>query len=185
VWDVPRPDSKPSGKLGAEKVAQAWTDLASPDAQRAFRARWTLASAPEEAIPLLKKHLHPEHAVNPQRLRRLLTDLESEQFSVREKAQKELEDLGDLAVPALRQTLANKPTLEVHRRVQTIPERLRGPVTRPERSQSLRAVAVLEDIGIAEARQILDELAKGAPESRLTREANASLQRLEQRGAGN
>src|SRR5262249_24352481 len=108
VWDVPRPDSKLSGKLGAEKVTQAWTDLASKDASRAFRARWTLASSAEETIPLMKKHLHTEHAVDPQRLRRLLTELESEQFTVRERAQKELEDLGDLAVPALRQTLANK-----------------------------------------------------------------------------
>jgi hypothetical protein len=94
-----------------------------------------------------------------------------------------LEDLGDLAEPALRQTLANKPTLEVRRRVQAILERLRGPVTRPEVLQALRAVAVLEDIGTPAASRLLEDLAKGAPEARQTREAQASLRRLDLRSA--
>src|SRR5262249_61660266 len=97
---------------------------------------------------------------------------------------KGVEDPGERAEPALRQTLANKPTLEMRRRVQAVLEHLRGPVTRPELLQSLRAVAVLEDIGTPEARKLLDELTKGAAESRLTREAKASLQRLERRGDG-
>ncbi len=37
-----------------------------------------------------------------------------------------LTELGDLAEPKLRQTLANKLTLEVRRRVQTLLERLRA-----------------------------------------------------------
>src|SRR5579883_3394490 len=184
VWDVPPLDSEPAGKLGADKVTQAWSDLAGPDAARAFRARWTLVSAPEQAISLLRKHLHPAQSAEPQRLRRLLADLQSEQFDVREKAQKELEALGDVAEPALRKTLASKPALEVRRRVEAVLERLRGPVTRPELLQSLRAVAVLEGIGTPEARRLLEVLVKGAPEARLTSEANTSLQRLERRGAG-
>jgi hypothetical protein len=42
----------------------------------------------------------------------------------------------------------------------------------------LRAVEVLERIGNAEARRVLEALAKGAPEARLTREARTSLERL-------
>jgi hypothetical protein len=44
--------------------------------------------------------------------------------------------------------------------------------------RSLRVVAVLEDIGTSAARQLLAELAKGAPGARLTREARESLDRL-------
>jgi hypothetical protein len=183
VWEVPPLDSEPAGKLGSDKVTQAWSELAGPDAARAFRARWTLVSAPEQAIPLLRKHLHPAQSAEPQRLRRLLADLQSEQFDVREKAQKELEALGDVAEPALRQTLANKPPLEVRRRVEAVLERLRGPVTRPELLQSLRAVALLECIGTPDAQRLLEQLAKGAPEARLTREASASLERLKRRSA--
>jgi WD40 repeat protein len=181
VWDVGAFSAVRVQKLGADGLAKAWADLADKDAPRAFRARGILASAPEEAIPLLTKHLHPARSADPQRLRQFLTDLESDQFTVREKAQGELAKLGDLAEPALRRTLENKPTLEVRRRVQVLLERLRGPVTRPEMLQALRSAAVLEDIGTPEARRLLQELAKGAPEARLTREAKASLGRLDLR----
>ncbi len=56
-------------------------------------------------------------------------------------------------------------------------------MTRPGLLRSLRVMAVLEDIGIPEARRLLEELAKGTPESRLTREAKATLQRLQRRAA--
>jgi len=102
---------------------------------------------------------------------------------VREKAQEELAALGDLAEPALLRSLENKPSVEMRRRVQTLLERLRGPVTRPEFLQALRALAVLEDIGTPEARRLLQELAKGAPEARLTREAKASLRRPDSRSS--
>jgi WD domain, G-beta repeat len=183
VWEVPQSETKSAGKLGAEATAKAWADLAGQDAPRAFRARWALDSEPEEALHLLKQHLRPAKAADPQRLRRLLTDLESEQFTVRENAQEELAKLGDLAEPALRQTLANKPALEVRRRVQAVLERLRGPVTQPELLQSLRAAAVLEDIGTLEARRLLEQLSKGTPEARLTREAKDTLGRLDSRNS--
>jgi hypothetical protein len=62
-------------------------------------------------------------------------------------------------------------------------ERVHGPVTQPELLQALRAVAVLEDISTPQARRLLEQLASGAPEARLTREAQASLRRLALRGS--
>jgi hypothetical protein len=47
--------------------------------------------------------------------------------------------------------------------------------------RAIRAVAVLEHIGTPEAHELLQSLAGGTPESRLTREAKASLQRLAKR----
>jgi hypothetical protein len=185
VWDVGTREAGPAIKLGAEGTAKAWADLAGADAPRAFRARWVLATAPEEALPLLKEHLHPAQAADRERLSRLLADLESEQFAVREKAQAGLEELGDLAEPALRQRLAGKPTLEVRRRVQAVLRRLRGPVTRAEMRGALRGVAVLEDIATPAARALLHHLASGAPEARLTLEAKASQERLARRPAAN
>jgi hypothetical protein len=181
VWDVGTRDTAPSGKLDAEGLVKAWADLASRDAARAFRARGSLALSPEETVPFLQKHLHPAQPADAEHLRRLLAELESEQFAVREKAQKALEDLGDLVEPALRQTLASKPTLEVRRRVQALLEHRRGPVTKPETLRTLRGVAVLEDIGTSPARRLLEELAKGTSEVRQTREAKESLKRLARR----
>jgi hypothetical protein len=47
--------------------------------------------------------------------------------------------------------------------------------------RDLRAVEVLERMGSAEAKSLLEMLANGAPEARLTREAEAALQRLARR----
>jgi hypothetical protein len=180
VWEMPTGKDPPI-KLASEELARAWNDLAAVDAPRAFQARWTLAAAPEQAMPLLRKHLHRAQAADAQHLRRLLADLESDQFRVREQAQTELAELGDLAEPALRKALEDKPALEERRRVQALLERLRGPVTKPQLLRSMRAVAVLEEIGTPEARRLLEKIVQGAPEARLTREAKASLRRLELR----
>jgi WD40 repeat protein len=179
VWDAGPHETTPPRKLGAEGVARAWTDLAGRDAARAFRARWALTSSPDEALALLKEHLHPARPADTARLRQLLADLDSKEFAVRDRAQADLEALGDLAEPVLRQSLANKPTLETRRRVQALLKQLRGPVTQPERIRALRAVAVLEDLATPAARQLLGQLAAGVPEARLTREAKASLGRLQ------
>ena len=40
---------------------------------------------------------------------------------------------------------------------------------------------VLESVGSTEARQVLQKLAEGASSARLTREANAALERLNQK----
>jgi hypothetical protein len=47
----------------------------------------------------------------------------------------------------------------------------------------LRAVAVLEQTGTPEARQVLEALRQGPAEARLTREAKAALTRLARRPA--
>ena len=50
--------------------------------------------------------------------------------------------------------------------------------------RGLRSVEVLEHIGTAEARQVLETLTTGAPEALVTVEAKAALARLERRAAG-
>jgi WD40 repeat protein len=181
VWDVAaiRSKDRPAA-LDAASIRQAWNDLAG-DARKAFAARWALSAAPDQTVSLLRERLQPIQAADPQRLRRLLADLDSEQFAAREKARGELAELGELAEPALRQILADKPSLEARRLIQALLDNLRAPVTRPALLQSLRAVALLEDLGTLPARELLEELTKGAPEARLTREAKAALQRLTSR----
>jgi WD40 repeat protein len=183
VWDVSavREAARPVG-LDAAGAARAWADLGA-DARKAFAARRALAWSPDRALPLLRERLKPAPAPDAERLRRLLADLGSARFAVREQARKDLEEVGAPAEPALRQALKRKPPLEVERRIQGLLDRLRGPVTRPDTVRAVRAVAVLEDVGTPEARRLLRAVAAGARGARLTQEAQASLERLARRPA--
>jgi WD40 repeat protein len=154
------------------------TDLGADNGQIAHRAIWALAAAPDQAVPLLKEKLLPIQGDTPSQVTRMIEELDSNQFAVREKAAAELEELENSAEPALRQALADNPSLEVRRRI----EQLLGKLdVSPERLQKLRALEVLEHIATPEAREVLLALAQGAPKSRLTQEAKASLEQLNKR----
>jgi HEAT repeat protein len=111
----------------------------------------------------------------------LIADLENKEFTVRRKATRELEKLGDAAVPALREKLKDKPGLEMRQRLDELLQNLDGPVPSPAQLRILRAVQVLELIGSADACKLLEKLAQGIPEARLTQEAKAARERLAKR----
>jgi hypothetical protein len=124
----------------------------------------------------LRQHLKPAAPPDAQRLRKLIADLDDDRFDVRQAAQKELEQLGDVALPALQKAVKATSSAELRRRALAV---LKAP-PRPsgEERQALRGVEVLEQFGTAEARQHLEMLAKGAPGSRVTGAAKAALERL-------
>ena len=109
---------------------------------------------------------------------RWVKDLNHARFTIREQAANELEKRIDLVAPALRKVLADRPSLEMRRRLTQLLDLADSVRWRGEALRSLRAVEVLERIGSAEARSVLATIADGAPGGRLTREAKASLQRL-------
>jgi HEAT repeat protein len=134
---------------------------------------------------LLNDRLRPAQPPDPERLRRLLADLDSDEFDVREAAARGLAELGEQAAPALRKSREAAPSAEVRRRLEGLLADAvlagRRPVRSPETLRALRAVHVLEQVGTPEARHVLERLAQGAPEARITTEARATLERL---GAG-
>jgi WD40 repeat protein len=185
VWDVT--GMCPNGKWSSrdarlDEIQRLWADLGSADGVRAYRALWAMAAA-RQAVPFLAQRLRPVAPVEEQRLTRLIADLDSERFTVRNQASKELRRLAELAEPALRKALAGETSLEVDRRLKVLLEECRAPSA--EQMQVLRALEVLEHIGTAGARQLLKELAKGTPAARVSREAKAALERLERRAPGN
>jgi WD40 repeat protein len=184
VWDVTGlgdGEGLRAVDLPPQEVEGLWADLGG-DAGGAGRAVWKLAAAPRQAVPLLRRKLRPA-AADEARVTRLIADLDSDRFPVREQAAQELEQIGDIAEPALRKALASPPSAEVRRRAGQLLEKLGGPVTAPGALRELRAVEVLEHIGTPAAREVLESLARGAPGARLTREARASLERLARRPA--
>jgi hypothetical protein len=96
---------------------------------------------------------------------------------VRNKGATELEQLGDSAVPGLRQRLATASAAEVRQKLSRLLEQLDREPIPSERLRELRTIEVLEGIGTPAAREMLATMAKGAPEARFTRAARAALER--------
>jgi hypothetical protein len=168
--------------LTPAEVERHWAALAGADPEAAADAMGYLAGAPapdQQTVPFLRKHLKAAPPLDRKRLRGLIADLDSDEFAVREKAQKELEKIGEDAVRVLRQVLDSKPSLEARRRIESILNKPR--LLPPETLQAHRAVEVLENIGTPDARQFLESLAKGTPEAGLTQKAKAALERLAQK----
>jgi hypothetical protein len=181
VWDVSaacRAVQPEARRLNQKELEALWADLADADALKAHRAIASLITAGEDAAGMLKERLRPAEDVAPKRLQKLLTDLNADEFAVREAATRELEKLGEQAEPALSDALKDRPALEVRKRIEDLLAHLYSREVCPERLRELRAVRVLEQIGSAEARAILQSLAKGSADARLTQEAKASLARV-------
>jgi hypothetical protein len=175
LWDL-RPPARPRA------IEALWADLVG-DPEAAYAAVWAMADTPATSIPFLRKRLRPVLSVAKEETSKLVADLDSDSFQRREAATQRLHELGVRAEPALRTALDGKLSVEQRRRI----EALLGPLepaaraASPESLRERRAVAVLAWAGTAEARGLLEELAKGMPTAPLTRHARAALGRLGKR----
>jgi hypothetical protein len=182
LWDlVPASGAAGSPAQGPaeEEVAAWWADLAGADAGRAYAAIWRLADVPGASVPFLRRRLRPVTDAQGKEIRQHIADLDSDTFAVRDKAFRRLENLGLAAAPALRQALAKDVSPEVRRRVGHLLENIDHRPVSGEPLRTLRALAVLEHAGTAEARRLLQALADGASGAWLTREAQGVCQRLQ------
>jgi WD40 repeat protein len=180
VWDV---DSLLAGRRRRsiptpKRLRACWDDLAG-EPIRAHAAIWDLAAAPGESVALLRGRLEPAPEP-PRRLRQWIQDLDDDDFTVREAATKALSGVGEPALPALRQAVRGASP-EVRLRAAKLLDALERAPPSPETLRALRAVEALERIGTERARRLLLRLAGGAPEARLTLDAEAALRRLADR----
>src|SRR5262249_13190910 len=115
VWDV-------SGSGGTGATGQAaptaagldalWARLAGGRAAPAYRGMGVLAAYPDRSLPFLKRRLRTGEKADAA-IRRLVEQLDDEQFGVREKATRELAERGEEAEPALRRALADQPPADL------------------------------------------------------------------------
>jgi WD40 repeat protein len=178
-WDVPylreSLEEKPASLTRAQ--AQALVDDLADNA-KVQAAMTRILRDPKEAIPLIRERLKPVDKVTDAKVADYIKDLASDDFDVRQKANAELEKLGDLARPALEKRLAEKPELDLQKRIEELLEKLDKPIDSPEIASSLRMIELLEYIGTPEARKILEDLSKGAEGAKITVDAKAALARL-------
>jgi WD40 repeat protein len=181
VWDLSRLANKkpPPAELTARELDALWEKLAG-NARDGYQAIGKLAAVPGPAVDLLRRKLQPARPADARVVARLLGELDSNEFAVRRRAAEELEKLADLAEPAMRQALANKPSPEVRKLLEKILDQVENETLSAEQIRVVRALEVVELAGTPEAAELLAALAKGAPEARLTRWAKAALERRRQ-----
>jgi len=183
VWDTSGLKSGAAGRPGKLDPDAAWASLSGGDAAGAYEAIARLEASPEEAVGLLRERLKPAEAADAKRIDGLIARLDADDFAEREKATRELGKLGVQAQGALRKAAKAPPSAEVARRIADLLQKIEGGNQSGEALRQTRALEVLEAVGTPQAKDLLGELAKGAPDVPLTQEAKASLERLVQRRA--
>jgi hypothetical protein len=169
------------GATGAGAVPRdlvpLWDDLAADDALRADLAVWRLAGAGPRAVTLVRERLRPPPTLPAERIARTIADLDSDDYNTRQRARTDLARGIESATPALRRALDAKPSAEVR---QSINRLLDGDLARdPEYRRRLRAVRLLQEVGGADARTLLERLSRGDDRFALTHEAAAALRYLD------
>jgi WD40 repeat protein len=163
-------------ELTAKRLDELWDDLSGDDGEAGLRAVALLARAPVKALPYLKARVGRVDAAN---LDKLTADLDNDDFEVREKVTEKLIALGRAAEAAVRKAAA-AGSAEVRVRAARILGALeKGNSRDGERVRVLRALEALEAIGTPEARRVIEDVSKGAPEAELTRAAKEALGRLD------
>ncbi len=186
VWhNIPRRSENRLLSLTVPELEALWTDLAGEDAAKAYRAIHRLVTAGAQAVSFLTPRLSPVVPPDPRQLAQWIAELDDDNFTIRQKASAALEKLGDVAGPALRKALDDKPSLEAQRRVERVLA-LVDELSMPAATLRVwRALETLEAIGNPEARRVLEKMAAGAAGARITQGAADALGRLDRLTGGN
>jgi WD40 repeat protein len=145
-----------------EELNISWIGLGA-DYRVSNRSIHLLLGAPGLAVPFLKQRLSQE-SPHKEQISRLIDRLDSDSFQVREEASKELEKLGESAVPALLRMLANTDSIEARSRAERLLKVLqrrqaRGRVEESDQLRLIRALSVLAQIRTPEANKALPSAA--------------------------
>lgn len=183
LWELTayKPPPLAARQLSADDLKQLWSDLSSDDAATAHRALWMHVANPDASLLSIKKRLKPTVIPDSKHVDQLIRELDDDDFDVRNRATAELEKLGERVSDALRKEADATTSAEVRRRLKHLldrVDRVEPFALSGERLRSLRAVRVLEQIGTADACEVLERMAKGAEKARETLAAKAALERL-------
>ena len=186
LWDISKAVIRQTGgvPLTAERLNQAWEDLAQADALLARKAMYALGSQPDKSLPYLAKKLNELIATpEEERIRALIRDLDHDDYMVRERATQALRQQLEAAADALKQELRRTLSAEVRFRIRLILawQGQSGPrFNQAQIYRFKRLIQVLEGIPQPQAVDLLKLLAKDLPAAEVQEEARRALDRLGQ-----
>jgi hypothetical protein len=185
VWDVGAlPTARPPAprQPTRQELEDLWVRLAGSDVQRAYETILVFSAGGKESVAFLQGRLAPARGLSEAALQQAIADLNDGRYAVRAKASALLATQDVYAAKALCRALHDPGvSLEMRRRIELLLPKLQRPAApSPGELRALRALAILERIGDAEARKLLEVLAAGSPAARLTQQARAALVHLAQ-----
>ena len=179
VWELPPP--KKLTRLASMTDESAWGDLGHPNATRAYRVMLHLIASPDAAVRLFADRLKPPPPLEAGRIDRLVAELNDDDFKVRERATRELRDIGTPALDALKKATRGT-SLEAKRRASGLLRLLEpSDAIAPDRLRAIRAfraVEILERIGTPAARTALETILKSKFDAPLEAAVRKSLLRM-------
>ena len=184
VWDVhgvAPPPFREEASPTREDLHAWWAGLSSIDGRVAHRASWRLLAHPQAAVAFLAERLTPA-AIDDERVRGWIRDLDDDRYEVREQASRALGAMRDAARPRIEAALAEatSPAAEARHR-ELLEDAPTGLPLGGERPAESRAIGILERIGNDDAQRALERIAAGAPSVLRTRDAQAALDGLARR----
>lgn len=162
LWDL-------SGRRGQpapteKQLKSAWELLGAVDAEIAWPAVEVLRAGGDAALPIVKEGIS-EAATALQKIDRLIGELGSKEFAVRDAASKDLTRIGAPVLAALKTAEASATNVELRERAEQLigkiasaGEKLPNSGLVGEPLRLLRAVAVLESSKATGAKDCLDEI---------------------------
>ena len=179
LWDATRfqqPDAITTQPKS--KGAGAWLDeLGNLDARRAAETIRSLAGDPAAVRRVVRRLLDGPGKEMTERIAILIEQLDHPRFKVREAASKELAQYGVEVKKALKAAVEKPPSEEARTRIEALLNKIDGGAEAPAFLREFRLIETLERLGTKEARELLVEMDKSAPDSPLAREATAVLGR--------
>lgn len=182
IWDLAGTAEKPpaASNLTAKDLAALYGELSNADPATNRKAFATLLANPKQSVPFLHEKVKTTAQLKvDSRVTKLIAELDSDDFEVREAATEELTKMGEKAAGALRQALTGDVSFEVRSRInkmlKALPEQA---ALSPEIVRVFEAIELLEQLATPDARAALQALARESLDSRVMREVRGAVERL-------
>ncbi len=156
--DTPAADAgAPAGGLSDPELHRLWDRIGQQEPRVAYAAVAKLSGGGDRAVAMLRRRMDPIlHKADKRGLRRLIGELDHDQYSVRNRTSEQLRMMGRSAAPILLAALHKTRSLEARCRLQALVRETESltPAT-PARRRVIRGARALELIGTKQAAALL------------------------------
>jgi hypothetical protein len=179
LYEVPGAALNPAvAQVDDAALEKLWADLTTDNDLRLQRVLQAFRAAPQPAIDLFRMKVTPVPKEQQAKVEQLIAELDTSNFTKRDEAQEALQRLARQFAPLLEARKKEVGPGEVRNRLTFVLNQMKEEPTLVVLIREQRVLTFLEQTATPQARELLRQLAEGAPQARLTVAARAALDRL-------